>query len=132
MTPSATVLLDRISGLEDWLREETDRIDATIKGVEQQFAEREPLLWQNYVELLKERIDVYAKVQKEVNDFKEQIKPEVLSAQETIRGVALMAVYSKPATTWNGQKLAGYAVAHPEVMQCANIAPQGTVSFRKV
>jgi len=129
---SVEAYLDRISGLEDWLRAETDRVDATIKIVEQQFAEREPELWQNYTDLLKERIDTYAKVQKQVEEFKQQIIPAVLEAQKTIHGTALMAVYSKPATTWDGQKLQGYAVAHPEVLGCANVAAQGKVSFRKV
>ena len=129
---SAQVYLDRISGLEDWLREETDRIDATIKLVEQQLAEQAPELWQNYTTLLKERIDTYAKVQKQVEEFKALVIPEVMAAQGTIRGTALMAVYSKPKLTWDGTKLQGYAVAHPEVMQCSNLAAQGSVSFRKV
>lgn len=129
---SAETYLDRISGLEDWLRDETDRIDATMKVVEQELAEREPELWQNYCAIQKERIDVYAKTQKQIEEFKALIVPEVMAAQGTIRGVALMAVYSKPKLTWDGTKLQGYAVAHPEVMQCSNQAAQGSVSFRRI
>jgi hypothetical protein len=129
---SAEAYLDRISGLEDWLRAETDQLNLTLQGLEKQFAEREPELWQNYCAVQKERIDIYTRTQKQIDEFKALVIPEVMTAKATIRGTALMAVYSKPATTWDGAKLQGYAVAHPEVIQCANVAEQGKVSFRKV
>jgi len=34
---------------------------------------------------------------------------------ESIKGEQLQAVFSKARTTWDGKKLEGYAVAHPEI-----------------
>lgn len=53
----------------------------------------------------------------ELNSLEAEIKQEVSLAGETVRGDYIMAVWSKPRTTWDNKGLDGYAVAHPEIVQ---------------
>lgn len=124
-------LIDRISQLENICTSRVQEFDAAIDVNEKQLAASQPELWQAHQNLIAEKITAYRGLQAEIENMKDIVRADVLTRQETIRGVALMAVYAKPKTTWDGEKLKGFALAHPEVIGCANIAEQGSVSFRK-
>ncbi len=49
--------------------------------------------------------------------FEEQVKDWVKSAQTSVKGEYLQAVYSKGRTTWDSKALDGYAVTHEEILQ---------------
>jgi hypothetical protein len=56
-----------------------------------------------------------ADVDEEIEQLEGEIKEAALSHGSTVRGASLMAVWSKGRTTWDGEKLKGYAIAHPEI-----------------
>ena len=46
-----------------------------------------------------------------------EIKADVISGGETVKGDYLMAVFTKGRVSWDTKSLDGYAAAHPEVAQ---------------
>jgi len=66
----------------------------------------------------------------EIARVTDTIKTDALGYGETVRGAALMAVYSKGRTTWDGPGLVGYAVAHPEIEAFKKVG-QPSISIRK-
>ena len=60
-----------------------------------------------------------------------EIKPLVITAGLTIKTPHMMAVYSKPGFTWDGDKLEGYAADHPEVLNFRK-PKAASVAFRAV
>lgn len=61
----------------------------------------------------------------------EEIKAEVLTAGSTAKGSKYMAVWNKGRESWDGKKLNGFAMAHPEILQAKNVG-EPTVSIRRV
>lgn len=51
----------------------------------------------------------------QVSELESKIKGDVLEVGATVKGAALMAVYSKGRVTWDAKALDGYATAHPEI-----------------
>lgn len=70
-------------------------------------------------------------VQDEAASLKREIDAEVLDVSATIKGERLMAVYTKGRETWDGKKLAGYAIAHPEILEARKVG-KPSVSLRAV
>ena len=70
-------------------------------------------------------------VDSKASELEKRVKEEVIAHGETIKGVALQAVYSKGRISWNTGGLDGYLVDHPELNQ---FKKQGkpSVSIRKV
>lgn len=66
-----------------------------------------------------------------VADTERQVLDLTLALGETVRGDALMAVWSKPRVTWDGKILEGYVIAHPE-LAAARHTGQPSVSIRPV
>jgi hypothetical protein len=60
-----------------------------------------------------------------------EISEEVKALQKTVKGAHLMAVYSKPAVTWDTKALTGYAAAHPEIEQFRKVG-NPRVSIRNI
>src|SRR5512146_2680225 len=52
----------------------------------------------------------------EISDVEAVIKLDVLKAGATVKGVRLMAVWSKGRVSWDNKRLDGYAMAHPELL----------------
>lgn len=48
-------------------------------------------------------------------ELEEVVKIKTILRGETTKNGNVQAVYSKGRTTWDGAKLSGYAVAHPEI-----------------
>lgn len=70
-------------------------------------------------------------VESKASDLQKRVKEEVIAHGETIKGMALQAVYSKGRISWDTKGLNGYMVDHPELNQ---FKKQGnpSVSIRKV
>jgi hypothetical protein len=45
-----------------------------------------------------------------------EIKTAVLEGKASVKGARLQAVYTKGKETWDGKSLAGFALAHPEIL----------------
>ena len=58
-----------------------------------------------------------------------QIKAAVIQEGATISGSVHQAVYSKPRVSWDNKGLAGYSVAHPEIMVFQKVG-EPSVSIR--
>ncbi len=67
----------------------------------------------------------------EIERLTGEVKSEVLSAGETVKGQYLMAVYNKGRVSWDTKALDGYAAAHPEVAQFKKIG-EPSVSIRGI
>src|SRR3989304_6138656 len=66
-----------------------------------------------------------------VASAKEAVEVAVLDKKETVSGEHCMAVWNKGRESWDGSKLNGFAMAHPEILQAKKIG-EPTVSFRKI
>src|SRR3990167_7164845 len=62
---------------------------------------------------------------------KTEVEVAVLDKKETISGEHYIAVWNKGRESWDGSKLNGFAMAHPEILQAKKIG-EPTVSFRKI
>ena len=63
----------------------------------------------------------------------EQVKAEVLKAGASVKGSYLHAVWAKGREGgWDGAKLKGFAMAHPEIMAAKKPDGEPTVSIRKI
>lgn len=58
-----------------------------------------------------------------------EIKQEVVSGGETVKGDYLMAVFAKGRVSWDTKALDGYVAAHPEVAQFRKVG-EPSVSIR--
>ena len=63
--------------------------------------------------------------------MKMQIQQAVLEIGKTVRGSALMAVYSKGRVTWDTRALDGFAAAYPELLPFRRQG-EASVTFREV
>ena len=64
-----------------------------------------------------------------IKELEEEIKKEVLSRGETIKAEHISAIWNKGKETWDGKLLAGYALAHPDILAARKVG-EPTVSFR--
>lgn len=64
-------------------------------------------------------------------ELDEFIRSGVLTAEKTVKGGQLMAVFNQGRSTWDGKKLDGYAAAHPEILDFKKVGSP-TVSIRGV
>lgn len=65
--------------------------------------------------------------------LKAEITAQVLTVGKTVRASRHMAVWAKGKEgSWDSKKLAGFAMAHPEIQQAKNPDGEPTVSFRVV
>ena len=67
----------------------------------------------------------------DIQAIEAEIKQEVVSGGETVKGDYLMAVYAKGRVSWDTKALDGYAAAHPEVAQFCKVGDP-SVSIRAV
>ena len=55
--------------------------------------------------------------QASIESLEGEIKAEVLSHGESVRGAAFQAVWNKGRQSWDSKGLAGYAEAHPDLLK---------------
>jgi hypothetical protein len=66
-----------------------------------------------------------------VNTLHDEIKAETLQHGATVKAAHYMAVYAQPKPAWDNGKLEGFALVHPEILQCRTEKPP-YVSLRKL
>lgn len=66
-----------------------------------------------------------------VKGLQDEIKNSTLQHGETVKGQHYMAVYSQPKPTWDNAKLEGFALVHPEILECRT-EKNPYVSIRRV
>lgn len=66
-----------------------------------------------------------------IEAVKASIETAVLETKATAHGNKYMAVYVSGKKSWDGKKLEGYAMDHPEILQAQKIG-EPSVTFRKV
>lgn len=75
----------------------------------------------------------YEGVDANILTLTEEIKQAVLINGESVKGTYLHAVYAKGREGgWDGAKLKGFAMAHPEIMAAKKPDGEPTVSIRKI
>jgi hypothetical protein len=65
-----------------------------------------------------------------ISELEKTIKADVLIAGISIKGDYLQAVWNKPRVTWNTKALAGFAAAHPEILDFRKVG-KPSVTIRK-
>lgn len=66
-----------------------------------------------------------------VNALQEEVKAATIAYGGTVKAQHYMAVFTQPKPAWDNGKLEGYALVHPEILQCRTEKPP-YVSIRKV
>lgn len=66
-----------------------------------------------------------------VNALQDEIKAATVQHGATVKAAHYMAVYSQPKPAWDNGKLEGFALVHPEILQCRTEKPP-YVSLRRV
>ena len=99
----------------------TPEILAKVEEIKSEFAPKFEAL---------ENDTAYLAKKQEADTLTAEIKDDVVSAGETIKGSCLMAVYVKGRVSWDTKALDGYCVAHPEVEQFKKIGDP-SVAIRK-
>lgn len=66
-----------------------------------------------------------------IAETEKALREEVIKLGTSVKGTTLHAVYSKGTAKWDNKKLEGFALVHPEVMNCREpLVP--TVTLRKI
>ncbi len=60
-----------------------------------------------------------------------EIREAVMDCGETVRGEALMAIYCKPRANWSNEKLEGFALVYPTLLE-ARTYSKPTIQIREV
>jgi hypothetical protein len=68
-------------------------------------------------------------LQSGIAELEKEIKEDVLTKGETVKGDGIMAVWNKGRESWDGKSLSGYAAAHPEILAFRKIG-EPSVSIR--
>jgi hypothetical protein len=76
-----------------------------------------PEIKQKIAEIESEFSEKNAVVNTKLSALEYEIKADVVSGGETVKGDYLMAVFTKGRVSWDTKSLDGYAAAHPEVAQ---------------
>ena len=66
-----------------------------------------------------------------IAELEQKVKAAVIETGGTVKGQFLMAVWAKGRVSWDTTALAGFAAAHPEILQFRRIG-EPSVSLRKV
>lgn len=74
---------------------------------------------------------LFASADERATELTATVKAAVLATGETVKGVALQAVYARGRETWDSKALGGYAAAHPEIMRFQKVG-EPSVSIRTV
>jgi len=81
--------------------------------------------------LSKQRAEYLEPWAQAVADTERQVLDLTLCLGETVKGDALMAVWTRPRVSWDVKSLDGYAAAHPEILPFRHTG-QPSVSIRPV
>ncbi len=85
---------------------------------------------QDLADLDAEYAPMWGVVDGKIAELEEMLKRAALMRKASVAGEQLQVVYSKPRSTWDGDKLDGYAAAHPEILVFKKVGEQGSVSIQ--
>lgn len=83
------------------------------------------------IDEINEEFMVSDTISPEIERLTQEVKDEVISAKQTVKGSVLMAVLSKGRVSWDDKMLMGYAASHPEILPFREEGSP-SVSIRKV
>lgn len=64
--------------------------------------------------------------------MEERVKAQVAVFGETVRGLRIQAVFTKPRVTWDSTALDGYATAYPDLLKFRSVGePSVSIRIRK-
>ena len=64
----------------------------------------------------------------EIEDLKNDLKPEILARKESVESDVMKAQYRKGAEKWETKWLEGYSIDHPEILKYKTVG-KPTVAF---
>ena len=112
-------LMERSEVLQKQMQELIDKVPVPQEVVDQ---------WNSIKAEFQPMIDT---ANAELSPLLDEIKADVLAGGETVKGTRYMAVWNKGRESWDGKKLNGFAMAHPEILQAQKIG-EPTISIRQV
>lgn len=83
------------------------------------------------IDEINEEFMVSDTISPEIERLTQEVKDEVISTKQTVKGSVLMAVLSKGRVYWDDKMLMGYAASHPEILPFREEGSP-SVSIRKV
>jgi len=90
-----------------------------------------PELRQQLADIDTEFADKYQAVDEKIASLTESIKIQTIAFGQSVKGQFLHVVWVKGRESWDGKLLAGFAIAHPEILTARKVG-EPTVSLRNV
>lgn len=90
-----------------------------------------PELRQQLADIDAEFADKSSAVDEKIADLSDSIRIQVGALGCSVKGQFLHAVWMKGRESWDGKLLAGFAIAHPEILTARKVG-EPTVSLRNV
>lgn len=116
--------LDRLYELKTVMTETEERKQAEIDTI------LTPEILAQVEEIRKKWADTTESMTAEIAELEADIKADVLSCGETVKGARLMAVWNKGRVTWDGKKLDGMRALIPQLDTARKVADP-TVTIRE-
>lgn len=116
--------LDRLYELKTAMTETEERKQAEIDMI------LTPEILAQVEEIRKKWADTTESMTAEISELEADIKADVLSCGETVKGARLMAVWNKGRVSWDGKKLDGMRALIPQ-LDTARKVGEPTVTIRE-
>ena len=116
--------LDRLYELKTAMTETEKRKQAEIDTI------LTPEILAQVEEIRKKWADTTESMTAEIAELEAEIKADVLSCGETVKGARLMAVWNKGRVSWDGKKLDGMRALIPQLDTARKVADP-TVTIRE-
>lgn len=116
--------LDRLYELKTVMTETEERKQAEIDMI------LTPEILAQVEEIRKKWADTTESMTAEIAELEADIKADVLSGGETVKGARLMAVWNKGRVSWDGKKLDGMRALIPQ-LDTARKVSEPTVTIRE-
>lgn len=116
--------LDRLYELKTAMTETEERKQAEIDTI------LTPEILAQVEEIRKKWADTTESMTAEIAELEADIKADVLSCGETVKGARLMAVWNKGRVSWDGKKLDGMRALIPQLDTARKVADP-TVTIRE-
>lgn len=116
--------LNRLYELKTVMTETEERKQAEIDTI------LTPEILAQVEEIRKKWADTTESMTAEIAELEADIKADVLSCGETVKGARLMAVWNKGRVTWDGKKLDGMRALIPQLDTARKVADP-TVTIRE-
>lgn len=116
--------LDKLANLQERLAQVQDEKQKALDDIMAPVLEAIKILEDQYQSRL-------AEIENDITFLDADIRSDVLQLRESVKGTFLHAVFSKGRVSWNDDKLLGYAIDHPEILEFRSES-KPSVAIRKV